>query len=342
MTYTIFDPLMDADAADRMLGICERFGTYTQYSAETSETRFAPRFIQRYDTARHYVTTGGLQRRDEPVELLGARSHYFREEYAYGDDIFADGIEGFMHHEGFVNAARDLFGRDLIVPAIVYANLLVPGQELAVHTDVPEFRGANRRVLPQWLMVVMHHSGLFEKWRMPIATGVAWFGNAPGGEFVFYPDGARAAPKAIDTQHNTAVLTDTDSVFHGVGHVGDYDADPPPTFGARLEFGDNGTWKLCEGESDIAELAWPDVRLSVSWKAYCFADTAEHDLCVQHRDDLSLEQILDMLLADLRERDIVAARPSDEHELAEILIDTYIEFPTQYPERASSARPQGR
>ena len=44
----------------------------------------------------------------------------------------------------------------------MYANLLLPGQELAVHTDVPEFRGANRKVIPQWLLVVMHHSGLFD------------------------------------------------------------------------------------------------------------------------------------------------------------------------------------
>jgi hypothetical protein len=54
---------------------------------------------------------------------------------------------------------------------------MVPGQELALHTDVPEFRGANRKLHPQWLLVAMRHSGLFEDWRMPIATGVAADGN---------------------------------------------------------------------------------------------------------------------------------------------------------------------
>src|SRR5690349_19844814 len=82
------------------------------------------------------------------------------------------------------------FGRPVIEPAIVYANLLVPGQELAVHTDVPEFRGVSRKQHPQWLIVAMHHSGLFEPWRMPIATGVSWFHDCSGGEFAFYPDGA--------------------------------------------------------------------------------------------------------------------------------------------------------
>src|SRR5262249_57073456 len=97
--------------------------------------------------------------------------------------------------------------------AIVYANLLVPGQELAVHTDVPEFRGANRTKDPEWLLVVMHHSGLFERWRMPIATGVSWFGGCRGGDFAFYPDGPAAPPAAIPSAHDTAVLPDTDSVF---------------------------------------------------------------------------------------------------------------------------------
>ena len=31
-----------------------------------------------------------------------------------------------------------------------------------MHTDVPEFRGLNRKIVPQWLLVVMHHSGCFD------------------------------------------------------------------------------------------------------------------------------------------------------------------------------------
>src|SRR4030095_5243105 len=47
------------------------------------------------------------------------------------------------------------------------------------------------------LMVVMHHAGLFERWRMPIATGVSWFRGCRGGEFAFYPDGARRASATV-------------------------------------------------------------------------------------------------------------------------------------------------
>ena len=109
----------------------------------------------------------------------------------------------------------------VVVPNIVYANLLLPGQELAVHTDVPEFRGANRKLYPQWLMVVMLHSGLFAPWRRQIATGIAYFGRAQGGALAFYPDGREGAARTLEARHNTAIVLDTDTVFHGVDRVGE-------------------------------------------------------------------------------------------------------------------------
>ena len=157
--------------------------------------------------------------RDEPVATLAARTNYFREEYAYGAEPIIEGIEPYLFHEGFADAARKVHGRPVIEPAIVFANLMVPGQELAVHTDVPEFRGCNRKVMPQWLLVAMHHSGLFDEWRMPIATGVAWFHDCEGGEFCFYPDGAEGAPVAKQVAYDTALLFDADSVFHGVDRI---------------------------------------------------------------------------------------------------------------------------
>src|SRR5919197_6155264 len=121
---------------------------------------------------------------EDSIAVLAARTNYFREEYAYGTTALIDGIEPFLFHEGFVEAARQIHGRRVIEPAIVFANLMVPGQELALHTDVPEFRGVNRKLHPQWLLVAMRHSELFEDWRMQIAPGVAWFHDmGEGGEF---------------------------------------------------------------------------------------------------------------------------------------------------------------
>jgi len=75
----------------------------------------------------------------------------------------------------------------------------------------------------------------------------------------------------------------------------------------------------------LARYRRDEVRFSVSWKAYCYRDEAEQRIADAHRDDLSLERILDTLTRDLRARG--KAVPADETALARALIDTYIRFP---------------
>jgi hypothetical protein len=319
-----------------MLRLAERFDGYGLYVVETSETEFAPELSQRIDAARNYVRSGGRFGRDEPASMLALRTNYLRETYAYGSEVFAPGIEPFRTHEGLFDAARQLHGRPVIEPAIVYANLLLPGQELAVHTDVPEFRGANRKVVPQWLLVVMHHSGLFDRWRMPIATGIAYFApegqQAEGGALAYYPDGADGPVRTFDARNDTAVLLDTDSVFHGVDQVGPPGTEP---FAVRpgnvLRFDGGDRWSVRpdrDSDERLLELGWGDLRFSISWKAYCFADEAERDAWRTHGDDLTLDRILDALRTDLDER---GALPHDallpEAELALLLIDEYERYP---------------
>jgi len=331
-TVTVFDPLLGDEGAEAMLRLAEAFGTYRTYSEERTEDNYGD-LPQRIDAAANYVRSGGrFGRRDEPKATLADRTNYFRETYAYGEDVRAPGIEPFLHHEGFVEAARALHGRDLIVPAIVYANLLLPGQELAVHTDVPEFRGANRLRLPQWLMVVMAHSGCFEDWRMPIATGVAYFGHAVEGAFAYYPDGVDGAAEALAVRHDTAVLLDTDSVFHGVDRVGAVDAVVPSLGPSpELRFAEGGRWALHGAAPDPVVYPWDQLRFSVSWKAYCFTDDAERRAWSEHADDLTLEVILDRLEADLRSRDRLAGDRPEPRDFATMLIREHIRFPAPVP-----------
>jgi hypothetical protein len=336
----VLDPLMSPAEADEMVEICQRFGPYGLYVVEQSATEFAPELSQRVDAAMNHVRTGGRFGRDEPQRVLALRTNYLRESYAYGDEIFVAGIERFRTHESLVGAARELYGLPVVEPAIVYANLLLPGQELAVHTDVPEFRGANRKVIPQWLLVVMHHSGLFDDWRMPIATAIAYFAppgqQATGGELAYYPDGPDAPPRVLDARSNTAVVLDTDSVFHGVDRVGDPSLEPYAVSpGNVLVYDGDGRWSIrpdADSDERLHELRWSDIRFSVSWKAYCFADDHERDTWRSHRDDLTLDRILTALIADLQDRGILRneERPPD-RELALLLIDTYEHYPAPQP-----------
>ena len=336
---TVIDPLLSGEAAKAVVDLWHRYPSYGLYSNEGFDTAFAPEIPQRYDAAVNFVRTGGrFGRKDEPVKRLAARTNYFRETYSYGDDVFAPGVEAFRDDERLRDAARALHGRDVVVPAIVYANLLLPGQELAVHTDVPEFRGANRKIVPQWLIVVMHHSGLFDAWRMPIATGIAYFGGGKGGELAYYPDGAGGAPATYAPRHNTAVMLDTDSVFHGVDRVlGDERILDDLRPGMRLHYDGDERWSVrhADGRAVVGTFATDELRYSISWKAYCFADEAERDAWAAHRDDLSLEQILERLVDDLCARGRLEGPDHglSDAELGRLLIEEYIRFPAAAPAR---------
>jgi hypothetical protein len=179
----------------------------------------------------------------------------------------------------------------------------------------------------------MHHSGLFDRWRMPIATGVSWFHDARGGAFAFYPDGAEAPPTVHDVRFNTAVVTDTDTVFHGVDRVED-DGRPLPPYrpGMRLDPLGDGDWVVHQGSEEVARCRWEEMRFSVSWKAYCFEDEAERRAWREHTDDLSLDFILDTLKDDLRARGRIEGEdPGEAKVLAEMLVDEYVKFPAPAP-----------
>ena len=327
----VLDPLLGPEGAAAVVDLWHRFPGYHPYSNEGFDTSFAPELAQRYDAAVNFVRTGGrFARRDEPAPLLAARTNYFRETYAYGDDVEAPGIEPFLRSEALADAARTLHGRPVIEPAIVYANILLPGQELAVHTDVPEFRGANRKVVPQWLLVAMHHSGLFEGWRMPIATAIAYFGGGRGGELAYYPDGPDGPPATYPPRHDTAVVLDTDSVFHGVDRVhGDESALSRLRPGMVLVHDGDRRWTLRDGDEVLAVYTTDDLRYSVSWKAYCFADDDERRAWATHADDLTLDAILAVLVDDLCARGRLddADHGLSDVELGRLLIDEYIRFP---------------
>lgn len=336
--HAIFDPLLTEAQAEAMLALCERYGSYGSYAEDkTNAVELAPDLAQRHDAAVNFVRTGGRFGRKEDPKRLAARTNYFRETYCY-DTPAIEGVEPFLWHEGFLEAARAIHGRPIVRPNIVYANILLPGQELAVHTDVPEFRGANRKRFPQWLMVVMHHSGLFERWRMPIVTGIAYFHACEGGELAYYPDGADAPAATLPVKHNTAIVLDTDSVFHGVDRVEETRPLPALKPGMKLRFEGGGSWAVGEESAPPLErYRWGEIRYSVSWKAYCYADEAERRAAEEHTDDLELAFILETLVDDLKRRGRLDEAPKDENLLGLKLIEEYVRFPAPTPEAAPDA-----
>lgn len=332
--HVLLDPLMSPDQATSINEAVLAGGPYGLYAAEKSSGELESKVGERYDAARNYISTGGYAGVQEPPTTLIRRTGYFRSTLMHADQVVVPGFESLNVLPALYEAASKIYGDNdgaaVVAPAILYLNLLVPGQELAVHIDVPEFAGAERSVTPQWLLVVMRASGLFEDLRVPITTGISYFGDARGGALRYFPDGPDGAAQRFEASDNTAMVLDTDSIYHGVERVGTDDAPAPLEIvaGATLHH-ERGEWIMCTADGErIGGYSVDDVRISISWKAYWFENTAAQHVFEQARGTLTTAEIERRLLTDLHDRSLLGADESPAlPDIVDLLIDTYQRFP---------------
>ncbi len=273
---------------------------------------YAP--VQRYfANLQEQQALGGPGAKREPAGTDSGGALFvapvFRGDWAY-DRPLVEGVELLLHNAHFVEAARKVFGGAVVRPQIVYINLTLPiPQYDSSHTDIPAFRGVDRTRYPVWLLVLMGRSGLFERWRIRIATAVSWWYEGEGGEFCYWPDGPDRAPVTLPPTPNTALVGDNDFMFHRVERVGPASVEllRGMTLDSLLEPVANGCWAVREGERELARESFEAIRISVSWKAQVLADEEEARLVDEHADDLTIEQVWDALLGDLNERGSLTA-----------------------------------
>lgn len=324
----LFDPFVSAQLAAAVPGILAARGPLRVYVEGPIKEGFGRGLVRRHDAAIHYLRS--RLGREDPVALI-ARLNLFRETLAIHEDLSEPAVAAIYRSEAFIEAAREMTGAQVVRPAMLYANILLPGQELALHTDTPEYRGLDKWCVPEWFLVVMHHSGLFERWRKRVTAGVAFFSECTGGEFVFYPDGPDGEVEAVPVRPNTAVHLDVDALFHGVARVGGPETPAPPLKqDMTLTCAGGDSWHLGRPGEVAATYRGEELRISVQWKANCFQDAAEEALVASHKDDLTLVGVLERFTQELRQRGRITTpdRPAD-GALATLLIDEYIRFPVE-------------
>jgi hypothetical protein len=211
------------------------------------------------------------------------------------------------------------------------------------HVDIPKFRGMGRREYPVWLLTTMRRSGLFDRWRIPVATAVCWFYEGPGGTYAYWPDGPDGAPR--QTAHpfaNTAVVGENDTMFHRGDAAGAPDSVAPVgvTLDSELAPRDHATrWVIRDDDRDLAEYAAPEVRFALSWSAEVYVDDDARRVADEHLDDLALDTVLDSFWADLGTRGMaVAPSPDPLHDIGFIaaLARAYRVVPTVFPTGAET------
>lgn len=290
---------------------------------------------QRLLSQNERVDPGAGAQGDAPVFV----APIFRGDWAY-DTPLVDGVEPILHNEAFTEAARELFDGALVRPQIVYANLTLPIPDYDIgHTDIPAFRGIDRTVYPVWLLVAMGRSGLFERWRVPIATAVSWWFEGEGGSFTYWPQGPDGPPRTVPPTPNTAVVGDNDFMFHRADGVGGPGVGwrKGLTLESRLAWLGGDDWAVRDGERELWRIGWPEIRVSVSWKAQVFRDAEELRRYERHSDDLTLDAAVTALLEDLAERGHGLSCPADplrDTDFIAALTNAYRRTPTVQPASA--------
>lgn len=228
-------------------------------------------------------------------------------------------VEWILHDDRFHAAARRLHGGAVrVVPTEIYAHIIAPHRQgpPGSHVDLPSFRGIGRRDLPVWLLVTMRRSGLFEAWRVSVATAVSWFYRGPGGSFTYWPTGPEGESRTTQPPFdNTGVVGENDSMFHRGDPVGDGRLEAPAQLSLESTLAPSPEgpqrWQVRNGDEPIADYAREEVRFALSWSAKVFADEEALRCEQEHRDDLDLGRVLEIFRTDLARRALPADLPDD-------------------------------
>ena len=81
-----------------------------------------------------------------------------------------------------------------------------------------------------------------------------------------------------------------------------------------------------EAGTALAEYSRPQLRYSISWKAYCFSGAKQEALWREGSDNLTLI-ILDTLEAELRSRGVLSGPRPGPTEFALLLVQNFVHYP---------------
>lgn len=251
-----------------------------------------------------------------------------------------DEVEALLRHPPFVAAARRLFDAEIVLPQAVYVNLTwqLPFAQGAGHTDVPAFRGFDRRSVPIAFLTIMGQSGLFEDVRLRIATAVAWFYEGTDGGFEYWPDGPAAPSRVHEGRiENTALVGDNDFMWHRVRPTGRREGGMARlSLASELAF-EGGRFAVRDGERELGRFGWDALRVSLSWKALTFTSDGSRRRYEAHEGDVDLGEVVRRFRADLDARGVELAWPADplrDPRVIERLSELYVRYPTATPAAA--------
>jgi len=291
------------------------------------------------------ATTSGGRPPDPNASLEAFLTPTFRGFLASGGVCLFPEAEPLFYDRRFLAWAREFWGAQYAQPGKILFNVNGPAWNSDPgHLDSPRFRGLGLANTPTWLLSVMGKSGLFQPWAIKLAEVIAWFQrDEQGGGFSYWPDGPLAAPKRLAPPlWNRGVVTHNTAMVHRGESNGPRERRANPnglTFDSTFagDPDDPERWQIRTGDRVIASYATDELRLLVHWDAELYDDLADLKKHVDHLDDLTLDRVFEVFVADLRAQGIafeVPTNPLRDPGFIGLLAATYDVAPRAYPAEA--------
>ena len=188
---------------------------------------------------------------------------------------------------------------------------------------------------PVWLQNVMAKSGLFTEYVVKMAQVITWWYQGENGTFTYWPDGPLGAPQVL--RHplwNKGVVVQNEMMFHRGDPVGAHDGPSVTGMKHRSTVGYDlaeDLWRIRTDDETIHTWSADQLRFLVHWNAEVYSDMDELKKVMDHTDDLTIDEAIGRLLADMRAKGKKVAEPSDplhDTEFISALVSTYTIAPT--------------
>ncbi len=227
-------------------------------------------------------------------------------------------VEDCFYNSRFLDLVRNYRGAKYAVPETFLFNIQGPTPIGGPpHLDGTVFRGMTMGNTPLWLLLTMTKSCLFQKWQAKKAQVIAWYYQGKiGGGFNCWPNGPSNEPLQINApMWGRAVVVENEMMFHHGQAAGPVSMRKPAGLDISTTFGADPTdptgWQLETFGKVNQRVPAEEMRFLVHWGAQMFMDMDELKVSMDHTDDISQEQALDILIQDIRKRDVAFEMPSD-------------------------------
>jgi len=241
----------------------------------------------------------------------------FRGFFANYSAVLYPELHDVFYNEAFLAHARSYWNADYAKPQMMLFNINGPcGNRDPGHLDSPSFRGVRYENSPTWLCSIMGRSGLFQDYLIKMAQVITWFSHDPASGFTYWPNGPLAQPARVQSPiYNRGVVVQNEMLVHRGEANGPVERRSPAGLAFESTFsgeaGNPDGWQVKTGDQVIDRYHTDDLRFLVHWSAEVFSDFAELKKNMEGTDDLTHEQAINMLIADVRSRGISIETPSD-------------------------------